>query len=522
MLNREIGMAARGPGAVGNLDIPRAPSAGRVPGTVRLTVHGGVGEIGGNKVLLEADGGSLWLDFGLSYRREGEYYCEFCQPRGWSYLGDQVGLGILPDVPGVYRADLLSRMGRVEPGPPSADGVFISHAHLDHAGMLPALRPDLPVHVSPATRAILATFDAQGNSIGAPDLFLGFTRKFKLVEAKKGGLKRATGEEAREPREVRVWRPGEEVQVASGLSVRPVGVDHSLPGACGFIVHADGRTVVYTGDLRFHGRHADRSEAFLEAASSERVDVLVTEGTRVTEGRGSSEADVLGAVSGLVSSCRGLVLANYPARDLDRIVTFHEAARAADRELVVDARQALLLHNLAGATDGPVPRLGDHLRVFARRQRWGVVGEAGYPEDIQGQDYDLWEREYAMVEPHRVLDSEVREEQERFVFYLDFFHLQALLDLRPREGSVFIRSIVEPFSDDMELDAVRVGNWMRRFGLKVHQCHASGHCSGPDIRRFIEAVGPRVVVPVHTEHPEAFLPMHPDVRAPVEGMPVPL
>jgi len=493
-----------------------------VSGTVRLTVHGGVGEIGGNKVLLEAGKGSLWLDFGLSYKRQGEYYCEFCQPRGWSFVGDQVGLGILPDVPGVYRADHLSRMGRDEPGPPSAKGVFISHAHLDHAGMLPALRPDLPVHVAPATQAILATFDAQGSAIGAPDLFLGFTRKFKLVEAKKGGLKRATGEDAREPRDVRVWRSGEEVQVAPGLSVRPVGVDHSLPGAHGFIVHADGETLVYTGDLRFHGRHADRSEAFLKAASSEGVDVLVTEGTRVTEQRGRSEADVLEEVAGLVASCRGLVLANYPARDLDRIVTFHEAAKQAGRELVVDARQALLLHNLARAIDEPVPRLGDHLRVFARRQRWGVVGEPSYPADIQGQDYDLWEREYAMTEPHRVLDSEVRGSQDGFVLYLDFFHLQTLLDLRPREGSVFIRSMVEPFSDDMELDAARVDNWMRRFGLEVHQCHASGHCSGPDIRRLIDAVGPRVVVPVHTEHPEAFLPMHPDVRAPVEGRPVPL
>ena len=491
-------------------------------GTVRLTVHGGVGEIGGNKVLLEAGKGGLWLDFGLSYKRQGEYYCEFCQPRGWSFVGDQVGLGILPDVQGIYRADLLSRMGRAEPGPPSARGVFISHAHLDHAGMLPALRPDLPVHVAPATRAILATFDAQGSSIGAPDLFLGFTTKFKLVEAKKGGLKRATGEEAREPRDVRVWRSGEEVQVAPDLSIRPVVVDHSLPGAHGFIVHADGQTLVYTGDLRFHGRHADRSEAFLEAASSEDVDVLVTEGTRVTEHRGRSEGDVLEEVAGLVASCRGLVLANYPARDLDRIVTFHEAAKRAGRELVVDARQALLLHNLAMAIDEPVPRLGDHLRAFARRQRWGVVGEPGYPEDIQGQDYDLWEREYAMAEPHRVLDAEVREEQDRFVLYLDFFHLQTLLDLKPREGSIFIRSIVEPFSDDMELDAVRVGNWMERFGLEVHQCHASGHCSGPDIRRLIEAVGPRVVVPVHTEHPEAFLPMHADVRAPTEGRPVPL
>jgi ribonuclease J len=224
-------------------------------------------------------------------------------------------------------------------------------------------------------------------------------------------------------------------------------------------------------------------------------------------------------VGAIIEGTDGLVLANYPPRDLDRILSFYHATREAGRELVVDTRQALLLDNLREATGDQVPELGDGLRVLCRRQRWGVVGDPGFPTDIQEQDYSVWERPYAFS-PHAVLDHEVREQQDRFCVYMDFFHLQTMIDLDPVPGSTFIRSVVEPFNEDMELDEVRVNNWMRMYGLEVHQCHASGHASGEDLEWLVETISPRVVVPIHTERPDAFKGLHDDVRPPSLGVPM--
>jgi ribonuclease J len=256
-------------------------------------------------------------------------------------------------------------------------------------------------------------------------------------------------------------------------------------------------------------------------AAAEDVDVLVTEGTRVGEPMGSSEAEVRERVTELVSGADGMVLANYPPRDLDRIVSFYEAARAAGRELVVDTRQALLLENLGAVLGDGVPRLGDGIRVFARRQGWGIVGNPEFPEDIQEQDYGKWERSFAFS-AHRILDHEIHEEQDRYLVYMDFFHLQALMDLRPDPGSLFIRSMVEPFNEEMELDEARIDNWMAMFGLEKHQVHASGHACGDDLRDLVDSISPRVVVPIHTERPDEFLAMHPDVRLPRLGVPMDL
>jgi len=486
---------------------------------VGVVVHGGVNEIGGNKVLVRGDHGRVLLDFGTSFGSMAQFYSEFCQPRGHSFVGDQIALGLLPDLPGLYREDLLARMDRTDPEERSVEAMFLSHAHMDHMGMVPALRRDVPVHMSRASRAILQTLDTVGLSFGMPDRFLGYTRRFQLVEASRGGLRKGRGDEVREPRDVRDLPSSGEVEVAEDLSVRPLPVDHSLPGAAGFLVHVDGRTWAYTGDLRFHGTHSRLSREFVETAADEGVDVLLTEGTRVGEPAGRSEEDVRLEVTALASETDGLVLANYPPRDLDRIMSFYSAAREAGRELVVDMRQAVLLENLREAGVEGLPRLGDGVRVYARRQRWGVVGDPGYPREIQEQDYQPWERPHAFA-TYSILDHDVREDQDGYVVYMDFYHLQALVDLQPRPGSIFIRSVVEPFNEDMELDEARVGNWMRRFDLEVFQRHASGHASGEDLRWMVETIDPGVVVPIHSERPGTFAGFHDDVRLPSLGTPM--
>ena len=43
---------------------------------MKLSFYGGAGEIGGNKILLEADNTRIFLDFGMSYNREELYDLE--------------------------------------------------------------------------------------------------------------------------------------------------------------------------------------------------------------------------------------------------------------------------------------------------------------------------------------------------------------------------------------------------------------------------------------------------------------
>ena len=76
-----------------------------------LTFHGGVNEIGGNKILLEDRGTRLWFDFGQSFTMGGEYFLNYLQPRRGNGLKDYFEFNLLPRVEGLYAEDSLSGTG---------------------------------------------------------------------------------------------------------------------------------------------------------------------------------------------------------------------------------------------------------------------------------------------------------------------------------------------------------------------------------------------------------------------------
>ena len=128
---------------------------------MKITFHGGVGEIGGNKVLVEDADTKIFLDFGMSFKRRGDYFEEYLNPRPGNGFGDLMEFGLIPDLKGVYRDDLLKVAGR-KPEEPEIDAVFISHAHADHVNYVSFLHPEIPIHCGEAAHAILKAVNDSG------------------------------------------------------------------------------------------------------------------------------------------------------------------------------------------------------------------------------------------------------------------------------------------------------------------------------------------------------------------------
>jgi ribonuclease J len=61
----------------------------------------------------------------------------------------------------------------------------------------------------------------------------------------------------------------------------------------------------------------------------------------------------------------------------------------------------------------------------------------------------------------------------------------------------------EPFSEE-DISKDLMDNWLKHFGLKHHQIHASGHCPSKDLTRIINKIQPKKLIPIHTEHPTLF------------------
>lgn len=461
----------------------------------KLTFYGGINEIGGNKILLEDKETKILLDFGMSFRNANRYFSEFLQPRKCNGLGDFIEFGLIPDLKGLYRLDFLKHMGR-----PLEDleinGLLLSHAHADHASYISHLREDLPIHCSEETYHILKAIN--DTTSGSFNDITDSTVCFKTYTNKKGETSRA--------KDVVVERKYEPFKFNEGfqiddVEVEPFRVDHSLSGATGYIIHTSSGTIVYTGDFRFHGRREKETIEFMEACKHAEPDLLIIEGTRVKEVSSKKESKVEDEIRSISSKATGLSVCNWSVRDTDRMLSFLNAAKKLDKKLAISFKQAYLLEELSKCTDPLAPSIDDeNIELYANRKSWGLIGSDCCTK-IRNEDYESWERDFL---DRAICYKDLRDSQSNYLMFCSNSDLKELIDIKPVKGSVYIKSVCEPFDVEMEMDWERVMNWIEHFGISVNSTHVSGHASGNQLKDFVEQVSPKTIIPIHTESPKTY------------------
>ena len=380
-------------------------------------------------------------------------------------------------------------------------GVLLSHAHADHSSYIHHLREDIPIYCSEETNAILKALNDTA-STSFSDL-TELTPSFETYVTKQGKISRKTKRTHPDmaiPRPFNLFKFGEKFTI-DGIEIIPFNVDHSLPGATGYIIHTSSGTLVYTGDFSFHGRRGKKTEEFMEACKEAKPDVLIIEGTRVDEESSRKEVDLEDDVSAIATKSKGLTVCNWPVRDNDRMISFLNSAKRTDKTLTISLKQAYLIEQLNRCEGSTAPKLDDeNLCLYALRKSWGLVG-SDWEKRLISQDYDKWESAYLN---NAICYKDVLADQSKFMFFCTNFDLKELINIKPAEGSVYIKSVCEPFDTEMEIDWQRVENWINHFGMDLNTTHVSGHASGPQLKKFVEHVSPKMVIPVHTENAKIY------------------
>jgi len=428
-----------------------------------LTFYGGLNEIGGNKILLEDRDTCIFLDFGMSFAGEAQYFSGYLTPRGVNGAGDYLEFDLLPRLRGLYARDMIKN-ANIKYEEPKIDAVFLSHPHMDHVGYLPFIDQNIPVYCGECTKTIMDAMQESG--------------RIDLGEHR-----------------FHTFRTGKKVRL-DALEIEPIHVDHSVPGAYGFVVHTSRGSIVYSGDYRLHGPMSNMTNEFAEKAAESQPIVLVSEGTRVCPEESQvihSEARVKDESNAIVTNASKLVVVAFYSRDVDRFKTFYEIAKNNDRKFVIPLKLAHLLSKLKSDPMLKIPDVmkDENVLFYKKRKKTGEFAES---------DYYAWERP--------LLDKAVNYEyvhgnESKLLFNLDLVSFTELIDVRPSVGGHFIHSMSEPFSEE-DVGTDVMDNWLRHFGLKFHQIHASGHCPSKDLVKIVNRIQPRQLIPVHTEYPRLF------------------
>ena len=396
---------------------------------MQLTIHRGTHEIGGNIVEITTRDSRLIIDAGL--------------PLG--------GLNVPAPNPTVTDK-ILARVFARQPRPAA---ILLSHAHGDHSGLLVQTPATVPIFLSRGTAKMMRTGAMFARQPDVPS-----HRQRLLAPLTPTGI--------------------------GDFTVTGYPVDHSAFGSMAFLVEADGQRLLYSGDLRLHGRKPGMAQQLIRDLRQRPLDALVMEGTHFSPDRapGLTEAALERRIRAAMARAPALVLAAFSPLHADRLVTFFKAARDAGRTLVLDVYGAQVMLELSRMTRVPDPRQCRQVRVFfpKRRRKIGTI-----------------EEQFAA---QRITLEEIRTAPDRFVMLFRPSMLGPDFGGELPEKTCGLYSYWSGYLK--KPDWLEAQAQFAKAGGDFIQCHTSGHIHAADIVRFVGALQPKRVIPIHTEALAAF------------------
>jgi ribonuclease J len=431
---------------------------------MKLTIHRGTHEIGGNCVEIGTDRSRIILDVGMPL------FDPVGNPHDTAALRKKsrqelLEAGNLPRIPGLF-----------EDGP-RVDAILLSHAHEDHTGLIQHSHPEIPIYASRGTS--------------------------KMMEA---GSKFA--QQPRLPRQRYRQLDSQKPVEIGAFKVTAYSVDHSIFGAQAFLIEADDASILYSGDLRLHGRKPGMHRSLMEAVSKRKIDVLLMEGTHIghSNHREPNEYVLENDICGHIQSAPGLVLASFSPQHVDRLVGFYKATVRAGRTFVADAYTAYVMHLIASETSIPRPESTKQVRIF-------------FPKFFE-ETYrrKRLERFHALISPARIGMEEIRSSPSRYVMVFRPSMLESDFGGRLPDASRCLYSRCSDYLEEPEWQVTRSKLQDARGDLI--EVHTSGHIYADDITSFVKAITPGMVVPVHTFEPQKFGDNFDNVQLLTDGQPV--
>ncbi len=247
------------------------------------------------------------------------------------------------------------------------------------------------------------------------------------------------------------------------ILVTPIEVDHSAFNAHMFLVECDGKRLLHTGDFRLHGQ---RGKSVIKALKKYvgKVDILICEGTTlsrnneetITENELQKRAEKI-----FKDNKYNFVMCS--STNVDRIAAIHKAALKEKRLFVCDKYQKDILM---------------YIDFIARSTLYKFKGKVlSYDNNIHPL---MQEKGFVMLVRDNYISKNV---------------------IQQFPNSTFIYSqwngyLNEKFTEYKHL---------QEFVPKNHiYLHTSGHADFKAIKKVCETVKTKMIIPIHSENPEAF------------------
>jgi len=422
---------------------------------MKIIIHRGTHEIGGSCVEIQSKKSRILIDIGIPLvKKDGDRFNfkEYENTSGPELVKEKV----LPDIGGVYAWDTDKKM---------IDGVLVSHPHIDHYGFFRYLNKNICFYLGEATKKI----------IDLTVIFTSIEGSISNYHPIESGKSFGCGD----------------------FKITPYLMDHSAFDSYAFLVEADGKRLIYSGDFREHGRKPGAFRWFLEHAP-ENIDVLLLEGTvldRGLKGKGAgefkSETEIEDETVKLLKASKNMTLLYFSAQNIDRLVSFYRASLKTGKIFAIDFYTANILGCLKDYAMIPYPsKYYANIRVFFPYWLCRRITQQG------GQELIYRYKNY------KITKKEISDRGGEIMMMVRPSMLKDLKLIKNIEEATFIYSLWEGYLQDYSMQ--KMMRFIKKRNIKFYQVHTSGHAEIDTLKKVVKKLRPGKIVPIHTFHPDKY------------------
>lgn len=435
---------------------------------IRIKIHRGTHQIGGCATEIECDGERILIDLGANLPGSDEE----------AAISDSK---LLDSVFGIHRERHF-------------DAILFSHYHGDHYGLYKDIPKGIRLYIGSCAKEILQIVTA-----------------YIDINAEKKGRDIIAG--------MQEYTRGHSIPELTKMKITPFTVDHSALDAYMFLIEAEGKRILFTGDFREHGIANEREQLWriLEKYVGEHIDILITEGTMLSRIE-EADANIVQTEAEL-----GLKAAEYfrqkkynfvmvSSTNLDSIMEFYQNTPD-DRMFICDQYQARVILTAMENKGKEFEQYRSKREASGLYKKFYIIGNVNnfVYRNLQKRGEALKNQGLPQVYFKHIEEKEIGENgfvmlvrPNRFFATNGLSKFETLFQFYRKNYKEQVNLIYSMWKGYLEGD--KEDKDVTRFidGFAYTPLHTSGHAYVETIQKLLKKTEPDIIIPMHTEKADEF------------------
>jgi ribonuclease J len=331
------------------------------------------------------------------------------------------------------------------------DGVFITHYHADHCGLIERINDDIPIYTSGDTLKMLNIIS---DFIDAPP-----------------------------PRIDHIIDAGDRITVGD-ITLTALWAMHSAWGSLAYLIEADGKKLFYTGDFY------EFDDGYFSLIGH--IDAMLCEGTNIGASNEMTESQLSDKLGKIMLSTTKPIFVLSSTTNLPRFRSVFNACCDTGRVMATDPFMRAI--NINESFEFQSLKAVGFMPYYMSEEKTPRAYKYTYSFENYSNAQNLSKMTF--------LTYFVRESMGKFLKRLDRY--------KSLKGSILVYSMWKGYTETQRMKAFL--DTVRSLGIEIVYLHTSGHAYRDTLQKAILRFSPDTLIPIHTDNPQAFSELFENVK----------